>query len=185
MQILTEKLYPYNIRSQSFSSTDLRKTKDDVGIVYPLTKGDNTPSFSSIVEHINDRTLLACGEYRIVSSKDEDVIYSKGRCINYIYKPDTFIRPSKAEALFDIPVKLIQESYLVSDELNASVDFITDMIEDFKDIDFTPEFIIEASNLSQKTYSEYFMDDECIAIEEIPKIELKSQWDKDEKDSSI
>ncbi|OCR88084.1 hypothetical protein CFT13S00388_02650 [Campylobacter fetus subsp. testudinum] len=152
MQILTEKLNPYNIKTQAFSATDLRKTKDDVGIVYPLTNGENTPSFSSIVEHIEDRTILACGEYRIVNSQNTDVVYSKGRCINYIYKPDIIIIPSEAESLFDVRTQVFQDSYLVSDELNASVDFITNIISDFKDIDFTPEFIIEASNLSQKEH---------------------------------
>jgi hypothetical protein len=67
----------------SFSGTDLRKDHvSDTGVVYPLAKGDRTPSFSSII--YNNPAKLVRTEYRMATGDvaGEGIIYEKGRCVS-------------------------------------------------------------------------------------------------------
>jgi len=72
--------HPGGSARQSFSGTDLDRTITEPGIVYPLTSGNLTPNFASIMAIDNGQCNLAHTEYRIVNSTESTTTYTEARC---------------------------------------------------------------------------------------------------------
>jgi hypothetical protein len=143
------------LRSQSFSSTDL-KIQDDgngLGIVYPVLKPSqaNQPSISIIVDHEKNDTILAKAEYRVINEVEDKVVYSKGTCISIVSQPTLVTTTSLAQKLVGIDeTKVIKESYVVKNK-DTAISGIEEVLNSLlSSLDFEPAYLIDENNLKQK-----------------------------------
>jgi hypothetical protein len=131
-----------------FSGTDLRKNHEhDTGIVFPIEKGNNTPTFSSII--YNNPVRMVHSEYRTATgdvNTKEGLTYTEGRCVTYI-KDDT-VKPSLAEQLFNVPIEDL--TYV----LNPTKLDLYPIEKTLKNISYEPNTqFIKKENVTKKTYT--------------------------------
>ena len=142
-------------RQQGFSGTDLDRNVNDTGIVYPLKQADGLQaSFSSIVDHENEDTILAHSEYRLARNVPDNIEYIKGICFTVVNQDFITDNSTEAEELLGIApyMDILKESYLVSEpgvrEFNKEHFAKYDKL--LADLDFEPAFLIDDKNLSKK-----------------------------------
>ena len=92
--------HPGGSSRQSFSGTDLMKTPNNLGVVFPLESGsDDTPNFAGIMALDGKENNTAHYEYRIVNGTlGTDIEYVKGMCTAITVKPTE--HPSAVASLF-------------------------------------------------------------------------------------
>jgi len=71
--------HPGSSARQGFSGTDLDRTIEEPGVVYPLVTGNNTPNFASIMAVDSGRCNLAHTEYRLVTTDGTQTTYTEAR----------------------------------------------------------------------------------------------------------
>ncbi len=89
-----------------FSGTDLRANINHPGVVYPLSTGENVPSFSGMMQHKNgNHAEQIIMEYRIFNGTEGGIRqYEEGRCLTLVrgYKaPETPVTPILPNGVFD------------------------------------------------------------------------------------
>jgi len=92
--------HPGGSSRQSFSGTDLMKTPNNLGVVFPLESGvDDTPNFAGIMALDSGENNTAHYEYRVVNGTlGTDIEYVKGMCTAITIKPAE--QPSMVARLF-------------------------------------------------------------------------------------
>jgi hypothetical protein len=143
--IHTIEQVPTGFLKDKFSVEDKRKGPNTTGIVYPIKEPaiPEQPSYSCIIKEDfqDDKEIayIACGEYNLVSKKDDDVEYSLENSYTVVLRDDTDITDiSSAMKLCGIKSK--KKTYIVSDkkEINKRILMVDSL-------SFTPEFIIDSS----------------------------------------
>ncbi len=98
-------------KNQSFSGIDLRQSFTYPGVVYPLTKGKNIPSFSAIMAHITGKAEIVHSEYRLFNQAENgDKVYAHGRCATIVrgYTPKPLEPLKQPDA---IPQRMIDKVF--------------------------------------------------------------------------
>jgi len=92
--------HPGGSSRQAFSGTDLMKTPNNLGVVFPLESGsDDTPNFAGIMALDGKENNVAHYEYRVVNGTlGTDIEYVKGMCTAITVKPTE--HPSAVATLF-------------------------------------------------------------------------------------
>ena len=92
--------HPGGSSRQAFSGTDLMKTPNNLGVVFPLESGSNdTPNFAGIMALDGKVNNTAHYEYRVVNGTlGTDIEYVKGMCTAITVKPTE--HPSAIASLF-------------------------------------------------------------------------------------
>lgn len=149
--------HPGTSARQSFSPTDLLKTPDDLGVVFPWNIAEpDTPNFAGIMALDAGKNNLAHMEYRLVSGElGKDIQYREGRCIAFNISRPSY---SDAELLLgkdcsNTPTAIVKsKNSNTSDEFNRSV--LTAYTHLFEH--FTPytQFVIN-ENVKKKVYPAY------------------------------
>lgn len=135
----------------SFSGTDLKKDHlKDTGIVFPLQKANETPSFSSII--YNNPVRMIHSEYRIATGNTEEesgIHYREGRCATYVKGQ---IEPASiAERFLGIASK--DTTHLVTKDPELAKISLEDMLSR---INYEPNTqFVKKENLKKKTYTYY------------------------------
>lgn len=144
--------HPGSSKSQSFSSTDLSKNPEDLGVVFPLgTATTNQPNFAGIMAIDSGVCNVAHYEYRIANGElKKDIAYQKGRCIALIDKGPVK-QPSKVEQMFGIQPK---PSFYTKGSYVNNPELFTPILEIFQSIDFQPDTrAIDPFNVKAKVQS--------------------------------
>lgn len=125
--------HPGSRNSQRFSSTDLCKTASEPGVVYPFHKANNTPNFAGIMTLDRGECNVARYEYRVASGElGKDLKYLQGGCTAIIVD-DLEREDSVVERMLKMTS---QQHYSLQSKTDAPI--IDDLVELFKDIDFSP-----------------------------------------------
>ena len=135
-----------NIGSQSFSMTDMSKSKNSVGVVYPYdTDAEVVDSFcvSSIIDHHHKQSnyLLKHTEMRKVDKQDKDLVYDKiETAISYVIMDNT-----NSESI----------QTLIKAQQDYCENFIPKDTTEFKvlreiALEFQPLFFLDKNHISQK-----------------------------------
>lgn len=133
----------------SFSSTDLNKSHTyNTGIVFPLERAKNTPSFSSII--YNNPVRMIHTEYRIADgdvTSANGITYREGKCFTYV--AGSIHSPTGAAALFG--AKDVDSTYSLNPNNISMPSFINTLLSSLK-YEQNTQFV-KAENVSEKVYA--------------------------------
>jgi predicted transcriptional regulator len=121
--------HPGSSHAQSFSATDLTKTANEPGVVYPLARASNTPNFAGIMTIDSGKCNVAHYEYRIASGTiGTDITYTKGRCAAIMTSASS--QPSAVEQLMGIEPKILSYNRLDNCTLNNIITMLSSISHD-------------------------------------------------------
>lgn len=131
----------------TFSGTDYDTDENDPGVCFPLDKGTDQASFSSILLHkyAEDSPILARTECRLFNEIKDKLIYSQGKCISYVRKIKDTNR-GVIETMFLGPV--VQTGYYLRDRLGFSDG--KDITKIFTDIFDESQYEPNTNNIFEK-----------------------------------
>lgn len=144
--------HPGNASRQAFSSTDLSKDLDDLGIVFPLAEAKNDKAnFAGIMAIENKKIKIAHYEYRTVNGDiEEDIKYNEGRCIALVARKEKTI--SNIEKILGCKTKI--EDYAVGKKA-AKTDIFYEILKVFKQLNYTTSTDAIISDNIEEKYKEH------------------------------
>lgn len=151
--------HPGSSHSQAFSGTDLTKTADPHGVVYPWEKPEepNMPNFASIMALDGKVNNLAHSEYRVVNGElGKDIHYQQGRCLSFTIEElslSTVERMMNPAIDKELTVRYKESKASVDTKIKETIVLIyNDLYATFKP---STDFVF-AENLTRKTsYTTY------------------------------
>lgn len=127
--------HPGGSKSQNFSTTDLKKSAKEPGVVFPIQEAsEDMPSFAGIMALDSGVCNVAHYEYRTVNGKlGEDITYKQGRCLALVTREVKKV--SVVEKLLGIRQ---EEAYYVKAKNVHEISEYRELIHLFKSIAFNP-----------------------------------------------
>lgn len=135
----------------SFSGTDYDTDITNPGIVYPLTTGNMSPIFSSILLH-RDETKIAHSEYRLANRVKNTLTYYQGDCYQIVrgYKRSI---PSLYKIFSSLSDKV------PSDIPDSNIPLVKEVLEILESIEYEPRTDGIVANNVKKEPTVYNFDD--------------------------